>query len=260
MSPSRQVTGPLTPAALAVESRARLAAVADARVAARALGYFKTNERVECYGLKAAALRRLEREQWRRVAPWWSLRDAVAYCDRMLAAPQLEAKALGLMALARYEFLFTPGLLRAAKSWLARGRCANWATTDTLSILVIAPILRDSQRQAAAIVAWARSRNLWVRRAAAVSLVPLARRGRALEVAYDVAAALREDDCDLIHKATGWLLREAGKTDPGRLERFLLLQGSRLPRTALRYAIERFPAARRRRLLVRTLTRRRRKA
>jgi len=81
---------------------------------------------------------------------------------------------------------------------------------------------------------------------------PLARHGKALDEAYRVAAALREDREDLIHKATGWLLREAGKTDPARLERFLLAQGPRLPRTALRYAIERFPAARRRRLLVQT--------
>ena len=59
---------------------------------------------------------------------------------------------------------------------------------------------------------WTRSRSLWVRRAAAVALIPMARRGQALDVAYDVAARLLDDEEDLIHKATGWLLREAGKT------------------------------------------------
>jgi 3-methyladenine DNA glycosylase AlkD len=52
-----------------------------------------------------------------------------------------------------------------------------------------------------------------------------------------------------MHKATGWLLREAGKTDPARLKRFLLQHGPAIPRTALRYAIERFPAAARAELL-----------
>lgn len=56
-------------------------------------------------------------------------------------------------------------------------------------------------------------------------------------------------DDDLIHKANGWLLREAGKTDPGRLERFLLAHGPAIPRTTLRYAIERFPEPKRKALL-----------
>jgi 3-methyladenine DNA glycosylase AlkD len=249
------VPGDLAPETLAAESRARLAAAADPKVAARALSYFKAGERVECYGLAAPALRQMERELWRRVARRWTLRDAVAYCEAMLAAPQLEAKGLGLMVLARFERAFTPGLLKTAKSWLTRGRCANWATTDTLSLLVIAPIVRDSPAQAATIAVWTRSRSLWVRRAAAVSLVPLARRGQALPIVYGVAVALRGDESDLVHKATGWLLREAGKTDPLRLERFLLARGKLLPRTALRYAIERFAAAQRQRLLVRTSSR-----
>jgi 3-methyladenine DNA glycosylase AlkD len=57
---------------------------------------------------------------------------------------------------------------------------------------------------------------------------------------------------DLIEKANGWLLREAGKTDMVRLEKFLLQKRSRIPRTTLRYAIERFPEARRRQLLEKT--------
>jgi 3-methyladenine DNA glycosylase AlkD len=57
---------------------------------------------------------------------------------------------------------------------------------------------------------------------------------------------------DLIHKANGWLLREAGKADPRRLEAFLLEHGSRIPRTTLRYAIERFSPAKRKSLLAKT--------
>jgi hypothetical protein len=56
----------------------------------------------------------------------------------------------------------------------------------------------------------------------------------------------------LFHKARGWLLREAGKRDMGRLEKFLLANGPALPRTTLRYAIERFPENKRRQLLLRT--------
>ena len=72
------------------------------------------------------------------------------------------------------------------------------------------------------------------------------------DTAYDIATRLLDDKEDLIHKAVGWLLREAGKRDRDRLEAYLLAQGKRLPRTTLRYAIEKFPKDDRKRLMAAT--------
>jgi hypothetical protein len=83
-------------------------------------------------------------------------------------------------------------------------------------------------------------------------LVPFARRGQSLDLAYELAGDCFSDREDLMHKATGWLLREAGKTDMRRLRGFLLEHGPRVPRTALRYAIERFPENERAHLLAAT--------
>lgn len=96
---------------------------------------------------------------------------------------------------------------------------------------------------------WTRDPVLWVRRASAVSLIPSVRHGVALNLAYRVARELHSDKEDLIQKAVGWLLREAGKADPKRLERHLRATGAKIPRTTLRYAIEPFPPAKRRVLL-----------
>ena len=64
-----------------------------------------------------------------------------------------------------------------------------------------------------------------------------------------LAALLLEDSEDLIHKSVGWMLREAGKRDEAALVAFLKTHYHRMPRTTLRYAIERFPQARRRSFL-----------
>jgi len=241
-----------TPAALVRESCRRLRAAADPDVAAGLHAYFKKAERLRFFGLKAAGLRAIERDVLACVKGCWTLSDAVAYAERMLRRPELEAKALGAMVLARHRRQFEPRLLPAARNWLAAGLCASWATTDALCSLVVAEVLRRFPDRVATLRSWTRSRSLWVRRAAAVSLVPLARRGQALDTAYAVALALLGDDEDLVHKATGWLLREAGRTDVPRLERFLLRHGPSLPRTALRYAIERLPTTRRRQLMAQT--------
>src|SRR5262249_58023702 len=103
--------------------------------------------------------------------------------------------------------------------------------------------------------AWSKDRNMWVRRACIVSLIPLARIGQSLDLLYEIAARLHADREDLIQKAVGWALREAGKADMPRLERYLRASGPSIPRTTVRYAIERFPAAKRRALLVATKAR-----
>jgi hypothetical protein len=77
---------------------------------------------------------------------------------------------------------------------------------------------------------WSKHRNLWVRRASIVGLIPLARRGQALDRLYAIARRLHPDDEDLIQKAVGWALREAGKADMARLERYL--QGQRSSHSA----------------------------
>jgi len=85
-----------------------------------------------------------------------------------------------------------------------------------------------------------------------VSFIKLARKVRYLDAIYDIARAHFADNDDLIQKAAGWLLREAGKSDMARLERFLRTHGPAIPRTTLRYAIERFPEAKRKVLLLST--------
>jgi 3-methyladenine DNA glycosylase AlkD len=94
----------------------------------------------------------------------------------------------------------------------------------------------------------ARSRSLWERRIAMVSTLYTIRAGD-MEPTFRIAAMLLGDDEDLIHKATGWMLREAGKRDEAALRAFLDAHVSEMPRTALRYAIERFPERDRKRYL-----------
>jgi 3-methyladenine DNA glycosylase AlkD len=182
----------------------------------------------------------------------WQVRDAQAFADLLMRQPYLEVKGAGIETLACFRRAFTRSLLAGWKRWLATNCSANWATTDSICGSLISPLLHSYPGEVATVRGWATHRNMWVRRAAAVSLVRLAARGRSLDEAYEVATTLRPDTADLIHKAVGWLLREAGRTDPARLERHLLAHGPAIPRTTVRYAIEHYSPDRRKALLAAT--------
>lgn len=214
--------------------------------------YFRGDHGLRFYNVGTTQVRSLARAIYAANRDEWTVEDATRFADGLMHDPYLETKGIGVEVVARYRGAFTPGLLPAWKRWLAGNLSTNWATTDLICGMLIGPLLADHQRLIPTMRRWATHPNMWVRRASAVALIPAMRLGRALDVAYDVAATLHPDPEDLIQKAVGWMLREAGKRDPARLERYLRAKGSAIPRTTLRYAIERFPAARRRALLADT--------
>ena len=238
------------PEAIARTVKARLRALADPVKARGAERYFK--ETVKCYGVASADVRALEAEVYGLVRAAWTYADAVALCDILFAADELEAKGVAGLVLARFKASYPPAFFAKVKGWLAAGRLANWASVDVFCTDAVAAFLERYPAYVERIKAWAFHPNRWVKRAALVSFIRHARRGRFLDAIYGISASVFPVDDDLIHKANGWLLREAGKADAARLERFLRERGPEMPRTTVRYAIERFPAAKRKALLAAT--------
>lgn len=94
-----------------------------------------------------------------------------------------------------------------------------------------------------------RSKNHWERRAAMVANWMLLRKSKDDSYVYDFAQQVLEDDQDLMHKATGWMLREAGKVNQKKLEKFLDAHVKDMPRVMVRYAIEKFDEKKRKKYL-----------
>ena len=214
--------------------------------------YFRGGGDLGFYNVGTAAVRRLARDIYLARRHDWSIDDALTFADVLIRDRVLEVKSVGIEVVARYRRDFRPHLLPAWKRWLADNHAANWATTDLLCGVLVGPLLVQYPELAPRMRTWARDRHLWVRRASIVGLLPSVRRGASLDLVYEIAERLHADGEDLIQKAVGWGLREAGKIDLPRLERYLRANGQSIPRTTLRYAIERFPPAKRRVLLEKT--------
>lgn len=123
----------------------------------------------------------------------------------------------------------------------------NWNLVDSSAHLIIGAHLFERDRDA--LEELAVSQNLWERRIAIVATWYFIRKSK-LECTFKIAKLLQNDSHDLIHKAVGWMLREAGKKDEVRLISFLSDHAKEMPKTMLRYAMERL--SKEQRLVIRT--------
>jgi 3-methyladenine DNA glycosylase AlkD len=115
----------------------------------------------------------------------------------------------------------------------------NWDLIDLSCYKILGDYLIENKSERKILYELIKSKNMWHRRAGIVSTMALIRKGD-LDDTYSISKKLFKDKEDLMHKATGWLLREAGKRDETRLKEHLRQNIRSIPRTTLRYAIEKF--------------------
>jgi 3-methyladenine DNA glycosylase AlkD len=240
----------VSPAAIAGRALERLASMADPERARQVQKYFK--ETVRSFGVTSPQVRTLAREFYDLVKKDWAIEDAVRLCDLLFPRPELEAKAVAALILARYQKSFPRSLFQTVHSWLKRDYLNNWASVDIFCPQVLGVLLVKHPDLLVEVEKWASESNRWLKRASIVAFLKLIKQDEYLDAAYAMTARHFSVSDDLVQKANGWLLREAGKRDQQRLEKFLLAHGPAVPRTTLRYAIERFPEPRRRELLKKT--------
>jgi len=205
--------------------------------------FFK--EPVPAYGWRTAEVRQMAQRLRREMAGDAQLLFAVA--EKLFAGPTIEEQSLGVILLERAARKFGAREFRRLERWLPRVK--NWAACDALCVNLLGVILLRQARRVTRVHRWARSRNFWRRRAAAVSLVPAARRGVHAKEIFRVATRLLGDEEYMVQKGVGWLLREAAKARPRKVVPYLVRVRRRAPRLVLRTACETLPARARRRIL-----------
>ena len=235
--------------ATAAAIRARLRALADPEIAAHSARFFKSG--VGEYGagdrflgIRVPAVRRVAREF--RAAP---LRAALP----LLRSPLHEERLLALVMLVeRFERGEDGDRARIYAQFRKHTPryVNNWDLVDSAAYQIVGAYLEPRDR--GPLYELARSPSLWERRVAIVATFGYIRK-RDFTDTLAIAKLLLADREDLIHKAVGWMLREVGNRDRTELERFLRKHHATMPRTMLRYAIEKLPVRRRTAYLIGTV-------
>ena len=175
----------------------------------------------------------------------------------LLASPLHEARECGLLLLVgQFRSAATTERLGFHLAYLdavRKGRVNNWDLVDCSAPTLVGEFLLDSPpnspcKRTRLLHSLLQGDSLWENRVAVVSMLAFIRRGQ-LDEPFRVCEAALAHPHDLMHKAVGWMLRECGKRDLRRLRSFLSGHASSMPRTALRYAIERLPAGERKKWL-----------
>ena len=224
--------------------RRELRSLGDPAIAAHAQRFFKTGkgeygEGDRFLGIRVPVIRKLIRkhrsatlETFTKIlkSKWHEERlfAALAMADRFARADEAEQKSIFDIYTANLEFV------------------NNWDIVDGSAHLIIGPWLESRSRKL--LYKLALSEVLWERRVAIMSTYHYIKQ-KEFEDTFALAEILLDDDEDLIHKAVGWMLREVGNRDLKAEEKFLRKHYKKMPRTMLRYAIERFPEKKRKNYL-----------
>ncbi len=165
---------------------------------------------------------------------------------RLISSPIHEERLLGLLLLVS---AFEDGgpsvqsqIVPIYLKYLKKGHINNWDLIDLSCHEILGPYLLNGPKDI--LFKLARSKNLWERRVAIITTAHFIKREQYGD-ALALARILVRDEEDLIQKAVGWMLREVGNRDLKAEEKFLKVHYKSMPRTMLRYAIEKFPESRR---------------
>jgi 3-methyladenine DNA glycosylase AlkD len=214
--------------------RQELTTLADPEIRKASKRFFK--EDIVCYGMKTAKVIAIAKKHWKEVKKQ-SKPEIFALCEELYKSGYMEesfivsnwAHALS----GRYEREDFIVFQRWIDTYIT-----NWASCDGFCNHTMGDFIGQYPEYIDELKHWTQSENRWMRRAAAVSLIVPAKQGKFLKESIEIADLLLTDSDDMVQKGYGWLLKEASRKHNDEIFSFVMKNKKRMPRTALRYAIE----------------------
>jgi 3-methyladenine DNA glycosylase AlkD len=209
----------------------------DARTKNSCHRFFK--EHVICYGVKTAIVGTIA-QRYFELLKQSTKQEIFSLCDQLLESDYCEEAYIAFTWAYRLENEYEPSDFRIFEDWITK-YVNNWAKCDTLCNHAVGVFIEKYPQYIANLKVWAQSDNRWLKRASAVTLILPARKGKFLNEIFEIADSLLRDDDDLVQKGYGWMLKEASKLHPKEVFDYVMSNQQEMPRTALRYAIEKLP-------------------
>jgi 3-methyladenine DNA glycosylase AlkD len=197
--------------------------------------YFK--EPIKTYGLSQSKNKEVADLFYPEVKG--DLPGALALTETLIATGYLDAASVGLRILDRFRSKIGAEHFPLFDKWVEY--LNNWASTDHFTTHHISECIKDDPTLVEQLIHWTGSDNRWRRRASAVTMVPIVRKGDMLDDVFRIADHLMMDEDDMVQKGVGWMLKEASRENPHEIHEYLIKWKPKSPALILRYASEKLP-------------------
>lgn len=199
--------------------------------------FFK--EEVVLYGVKSAIVSKIAKKYFQEIKEL-NKKELFLICEELLKSNYCEEAYIVSNWLPKRIDLLEKKDIKIFKKWIDL-YINNWAKCDGFCNHTIGDLLEKFPEILPEIKSWSKSKNKWLKRASAVSLILPARRGKYLKDVFEISEVLLLDSEDLVLKGYGWLLKEASRKHQKEVLSYVLKHKKIMPRTSLRYAIELMP-------------------
>jgi 3-methyladenine DNA glycosylase AlkD len=199
--------------------------------------FFK--EDVTLYGIKTSIVSQISKIHYKSIEDK-SSSSVFALCETLLQSGIMEESFVACNWSYNVRKLYEPSDFKVFETWVNK-YVNNWATCDTLCNHTVGTFIEMYPEFLSGLKKWAHSENRWVKRASAVSLIVPAKKGLFLNDVFEIADILHSDKDDMVQKGYGWMLKVASQAHQKEVFNYVMRRKSTMPRTSLRYAIEKMP-------------------
>ena len=199
--------------------------------------FFK--EEIRCYGIKSATVVTIGKEYFKSIKEI-PKSEIFNLCEELWQSGMIEESFVACNWSYYVSKKYTSDDLKVFEKWIG-SYVNNWASCDTLCNHTVGKLVEMYPETITELKRWATSTNRWIKRAAAVSLIVPARHGKFLKDILEIADLLLLDRDDMVQKGYGWMLKAASQAHGKEIFEYVMSKKAVMPRTALRYAIEKMP-------------------
>ena len=217
--------------------RKELEASSDEKTKNSGKNFFK--EAVSLYGVKTALVGKIAKNHYGEVKGL-EKNELFGLCEELWKSGYMEESFIACDWSYFINKDYEKKDFKVFEKWV-RTYVSNWASCDTLCNHTVGSFVTMYPEYVEELKRWAQSKNRWMRRASAVSLILPARHGDFLQDIFKIADILLLDDDDLVQKGYGWMLKAASQAHQKEVFEYVMKNKKDMPRTALRYAIEKMP-------------------
>jgi len=211
--------------------------MADPGIQKSSKRFFK--EEIRCYGIKTAAVVALAKKYYKEIKDR-DKQEIFSLCEELYKSGYMEESFIVSQWAYSLSGRYEPEDLKVFTRWI-RTYITNWASCDGFCNHTLGDFFEQYPEYIAELKSWTQSKNRWMRRASAVSLIVPAKHGKFLDESLAIADLLLTDTDDMVQKGYGWLLKEASRKHTRDVFEYVMRNKKEMPRTALRYAIELMP-------------------